>query len=332
MEDSYLEYCFCPSYEEIPQIIGPYQVEGDLAYGTFGRVVLLIHTKTKKVYAGKVISRKYLTESQQFLSFEQEIRIQQRLNHPNIAAIRDVIYLEKYITVVMDKYDYNALNYILEQDIQPITIWKLFSQLLNGLSYLHDRGIAHRDLKPDNLLVMSDGSLAISDFGCCEAQGRSVCPVHYGTTLFSPPEMDNFKGNPKDFDPFKADIWASGIIFYMLATKSFPWTNFKNRVSEIQIFAKTLPQNICQVILNCCKESPHERITLDQLKKMEPINHFLQSQIISKSVVFSNYVQPKVCKVSPMRRKIKSTSPNLLDTKKKVIVSPVLSKITHSLL
>ena len=305
MTDSLLS----PSYEEIPHTIGPYHVQSDIANGTFGHVISLIHTKTNKIYAGKVISRKYLIESQQFLSFEQECRIQKQLNHPNIVAILDIIYLEKYIVVIMNKYEYNAVSYIYEHELTQNDIWMLFAQLVNGLSYLHDRGIAHRDLKLDNLLIKSDGTLSISDFGCCEVQGRSICPVYYGTPIFAPPEMETFKGDPKDFDVFKADVWATGILLFLLITKRYPWNSFKLRAQEIREFANYIPPSFSEILLACCQESPQNRLTINELKQMNPLSYYLNS-FPTKKTTFPKDLSRVVPNVRSFKQKYGSLSPS----------------------
>lgn len=89
---------------------------------------------------------------------------------------------------------------------------KYFQQLVDGLEYLHGRGVIHNDIKPGNLLVTLDDTLKISDFGVAEKldsfASSDRCTKGQGSPAFQPPEIAN--GNDA-FSGFKVDIWSSGV-------------------------------------------------------------------------------------------------------------------------
>jgi serine/threonine protein kinase len=102
-----------------------------------------------------------------------------------------------------------------EFQLSENTISSLFAQLLKALAHLHSLQIAHLDLKPDNLLISSDGTLRLADFGLA---ARTPCNRAAHTLLTCPPEIFKIR---KAF--VASDIWASGVILFLLLTRYFPF-------------------------------------------------------------------------------------------------------------
>ncbi|KAG7214671.1 hypothetical protein INR49_010563, partial [Caranx melampygus] len=135
----------------------------------------------------------------------REIQLLRRLQHKNVIQLVDVLYNEE------------------KQKIYPRAI-KYFCQLLDGLEYLHSQGIVHKDIKPGNLLLTTDGALKISDLGVAEAlhpfAEDDTCRTSQGSPAFQPPEIAN---GLDTFSGFKVDIWSAGVTLYNITTSLYPF-------------------------------------------------------------------------------------------------------------
>jgi len=207
--------------------LGPYLIKETLGEGGFSKVKLGVHEKTGEKVALKMLKNKSkLTKSVQ-KQVEREVGAMTKIEHLNVLRMKEVdwdcTYTKKngkaqnIILVVLELatggelFEFLSYTGFFEEAIART----YFQQLMSGVGYCHSQGVVHRDLKPENLLLDVDFTLKIADFGF----SNIVCSAHKlmftecGTPGYMAPEMIR---NTKGYDGMKADIWACGVILFIM--------------------------------------------------------------------------------------------------------------------
>jgi serine/threonine protein kinase len=119
----------------------------------------------------------------------------------------------------------DLLDFVLQYGpFSEIDSLKMIWQILEGLDYLHSHGIAHKDLKPENIYINDQSQIKIADFGFgVRFEENQETFQMCGSLMYTPPEDILMNAS----DPRKSDVWDVGLILYILLTKSYPW-NAKN--------------------------------------------------------------------------------------------------------
>lgn len=212
------------TFEAIPTLIGRYRVEDKIGSGGMGAVYKCRHPDSNIVVAVKVIT--YAEMDDVLLRrFEQEIAATCRLNHPNIVRGLDYGRYGEFPFLVMEFVDGESLGdrigrewRVPEAEVIPIIV-----QTAQALDYIHRRGIIHRDIKPDNILISSEGKVKITDMGLIKNTGMDLNLTGLATGLGTP----NFMA-PEQFSDAKAadarcDIYSLGASLYMALAGELPF-------------------------------------------------------------------------------------------------------------
>jgi len=212
------------------KFIGKYVMGELLGEGSYGKVKEVLDTDTLCRRAVKILKRRKLRRipnGEQ--NVEREIKLLQRLNHLNVIKLFEVMHnKEKQKMYLILEYCVSGLQELIESTpLKKFPIWQAhgyFCQLIDGLEYLHSQGIIHKDIKPGNLLLTTDGTLKISDFGVAEALDMfaedDMCQTSQGSPAFQPPEIAN---GLESFPGFKVDIWSSGVTLFNITTGKYPF-------------------------------------------------------------------------------------------------------------
>ncbi|KFH73105.1 CAMK protein kinase [Podila verticillata NRRL 6337] len=234
---------------EIAEVEKTYQIlPRTLGQGTFAKVQVAIHRKTKVQLAVKIMDRIRfgVPENSGGTDIEKEVAILQSVNHPNIVPIVDVIKTRKFIYIFLQMLTGGDLfDCVVKAGPLPNMEAKFVAyQVLRALKYLHERNISHRDLKPENLLLTSSGKfpqIMLADFGMAREQMRNrLMSTMCGTFAYMAPEVFDIKYAKRPGYGHTADCWSLGISLYVLLSGAHPFTDEYATADE-----KTMRDKMC---------------------------------------------------------------------------------------
>ncbi|XP_066992722.1 serine/threonine-protein kinase STK11 isoform X2 [Anabrus simplex] len=261
------------------KMIGKYVMGDLLGEGSYGKVKEMLDSETLCRRAVKILKKRKLRRipnGEQ--NVQREIQLLKILKHRNVISLVDVLYNEEKQKMYMIlEYCVGVLQDMLESTPQKkFPVWQAhgyFSQLVDGLEYLHSKGIVHKDIKPGNLLLSLDGTLKISDLGVAEALDMfaqdDTCSTGQGSPAFQPPEIAN---GHETFAGFKVDIWSSGVTLYNITTGRYPFEgdNIYRLFENIGKGEFTIPSEIenplRELLENMLQKDPDKRFTLQQIR------------------------------------------------------------------
>ncbi len=253
--------------------INQFQLKEIIGEGMFGKVKLAIHLITNEKVAIKIFDKSKIKSLKEGQYIEREISILKRLNHYNTIKLYNIIQNDDFIFLVQEYIPgKELLNYIEKNDnLSEKEICKLYQQIISGIEYMYEMGIAHRDLKLENILLNYKKDIKIIDFGLSNSYDRDADELLHsscGSPCYAAPEM--IKG--LEYRGINTDIWSSGIILYLMLCKSFPFNDKNNSKLYQKILAGkfNIPNNLSNeakdLIIKLLKVNPQERIKLNEIK------------------------------------------------------------------
>ncbi|GMR53700.1 hypothetical protein PMAYCL1PPCAC_23895, partial [Pristionchus mayeri] len=267
-----------PNCEPALELSQLYQVlaEQTLGSGQFGTVYGGIHRESGKEVAIKVISKdRFSKKSTGVQSLRSEVGILQTISHPGIVRLECMFETGDKIFVVMEKMTGDMLEMILTQETGRLDercckfiLW----QILCALKYLHNKGIAHCDLKPENVLLSQQNThfpqTKLCDFGYARFIGeQQFRKTIVGTPAYLPPEVLQKKGYNKSLD-----MWSAGVIIYVTLSGTFPFTDEEEVATQIENAAFMFPRDIwskispeaIDLIRKLLRVEIEERLTIEE--------------------------------------------------------------------
>ena len=219
-------YKVVPSYRAILADNG-YVAAYKLGSGAYSDVHLCSRLNSKKQiehFAVKVIDRRRATVEYQLRFLVREILIWSKLRHPNIVQMKSFFFGPqpcRYVFLVSNFIEGgDCLKFIQANGpLDEFSTRKWLIQLCSGVGYLHQQEIVHRDLKLENMLLDADGNLKIADFGFSTQMDSNLCKTFCGSKSYAAPEILLGQAH----DPKKADVWAIGVITFVISTGLMPY-------------------------------------------------------------------------------------------------------------
>lgn len=254
--------------------VGKYTIHEKLGTGGFGVVRRGVNEENGTVVAIKILDKAELQLNEMTQHIKKEITLLTTLHHPNIVRGLDVLNSRTKIFLVMEFVGGGDLHSVLtaRKRFTENEARSLFRSLVESLAYCHEKGVFHRDLKLENLLLTSSGQLKVCDFGLASvralnSQNADLCKTIVGTEDFSPPEI--LQNIPYHGD--KADMWSAGIILYIMIAGYSPFSGRNPRdliqkiVSCKYSFPQAFPEGPKNIVSMLLLSKPKERASAAEL-------------------------------------------------------------------
>lgn len=223
--------------------------------------------KLNRDVAVKVLKREFCSDEEFVRKFKMEAQAAGALNHPNIVNVYDVVDEEELHYIVMEMVDGITIKaYIKEKGrLELRETLEIARQVARGIGAAHQRGIVHRDVKSQNMILSRDGKVKVADFGIARAvSAQTMSSQAMGSVHYISPEQA--KG---DYTDARSDIYSLGITIYEMATGRLPFdgdtavsvalSHIEEEITPPSAYNPEIPEGLERIILKCTKKDPAER-------------------------------------------------------------------------
>ena len=251
------------------KINGRYVIKKLIGEGGMANVYLGYDTILERDVAVKVL-RGDLSDDEKFIRrFKREAQSASLLSHPNIVQIYDVGEDDGNFYIVMEYVNGSTLKQLIKKrgHLSIPEVIDITGQLTDGLAHAHDSYIIHRDIKPQNIMILDDGMVKITDFGIAMALNASELTQTnsvMGSVHYLPPEQAAGKGST-----IKSDIYSIGILMYEMLAGTMPFRgetaveialkHIKEPMPSVRKVNPKVPQSLENVILKATAKNPKNR-------------------------------------------------------------------------
>lgn len=277
---------------------GRYQIQELIGVGGMAIVYKAMDIKNDRIVAIKILKDEFSQNSEFIRRFKNESKAIAVLSHPNIVKVYDVSFGDVIQYIVMEYIDGITLKEYIDQQDEPIdwkTVVYFISQILKAMQHAHEKGIVHRDVKPQNMMLLQDGTIKVTDFGIARfsnTETRTMTDKAIGSVHYIAPEQA--KGDHTDG---KSDIYSIGVMLYEMLTGQLPF-EADSAVSVAIMQLQTNPKPPREIN----PEIPEglEEITLRAMRK-EPLQRYQSAEemlkdlkkIMKKSDITFGYQYPE---------------------------------------
>ena len=206
----------------IGKTISHYKILEKRGEGGMGVVYKAQDTKLDRIVALKFLPKRLLYDSEAKTRFENEAKAASALNHLNITTIYEIDEVEGESFICMEYIEGQSIKELInEKTLSLDEILKITMQIAEGLNAAHRKGVIHRDIKSDNIMITDEGVVKITDFGLAklkDAPGVTMSGTMLGTMQYMSPEQ--VQGVPSDF---RSDIFSFGVVLYEMITGEMPF-------------------------------------------------------------------------------------------------------------
>ncbi|MCH5349159.1 MAG: Stk1 family PASTA domain-containing Ser/Thr kinase [Oscillospiraceae bacterium] len=300
---------------------GRYEITELIGIGGMADVYKATDILEDRTVAVKILKNEFADNEDFVRRFRNESKAIAVLSHPNIVKIFDVGFTDRIQFIVMEYIDGITLKEFMEQ--QGVLKWKdsihFIIQILRALQHAHDRGIVHRDIKPQNIMLFPDGTIKVMDFGIARfarEEGKTISDKAIGSVHYISPEQA--RGDVTDE---KSDIYSVGVMMYEMLTGEKPFDgdnpvsvalmHMQNDAKMLREVNDSVPEGLEEIVMRAMQKESSKRYQsasemikdIEEFKK-NPSIVFEYKYLSEKTQYFNTQSLPK----RPVEAESKTTS------------------------
>ena len=279
---------------------GRYEIQDVIGVGGMAIVYKAYDNIDDRIVAVKVLKDEYLANEEFRRRFKNESKAIAVLSHPNIVKVFDVSFGDRLQYIVMEYVEGITLKEYIEKcgSIEWNEALFFIIQILRALQHAHDKGIVHRDVKPQNIMLLENGTIKVTDFGIARfshSETRTVTEKAIGSVHYISPEQA--KGELTDE---KADIYSVGIVLYEMLTGRLPFDGdsavavalmqVNDEATLPRMINPEIPMGFEQITMKAMQKMPRERyqtaaemlLDLEELKRNPNIKFDYRTYFVDK--------------------------------------------------
>lgn len=279
---------------------GRYEIMEIIGVGGMAVVYKAFDNIDHRIVAVKILKNEFIENEEFRRRFKNESKAIAVLSHPNIVKVFDVSYGNMLQYIVMEHVEGITLkDYILQQGkVNPREAIYYITQILRALQHAHDKGIVHRDIKPQNIMLISDGTIKVTDFGIARfsrSETRTMTDGAIGSVHYISPEQA--KGSLTDA---KTDLYSVGVMLYEMLTGRLPFQSdnavsvalmqLQNEPTNPREINPDIPVGLEQIIMRAMQKNQNDRYQ-SASEILRDIEEFKKNPNIKFN--YSYYAEPK---------------------------------------
>ena len=296
----------------IGQSIFHYKILTKLGEGGMGVVYKAQDTKLDRYVALKFLPSHLTANDTDRARFTQEAKAAAAINHPNVCTIYDIQEHGGQQFIVMEYVEGKTLKSMITDNLRevqnlPEVAIDYATQIAEALQAAHNKGIVHRDIKSENIMVTSNGQIKVMDFGLAKIQGAlrlSKSKTTLGTVATMSPEQ----ARGEDVD-HRTDIWSLGVLCYEMLAGEQPFKGdyeqaiiysiLNEEHGSLNQFRDDIPEEFGQILNLCLKKDAVDRFgsaneLIDDLTKLNRGHFLAENELISFKVILKKFKRPKI--------------------------------------
>ena len=213
-----------PETELIQEALPGYELGDELGRGAWGVVLGGRHRRLGREVAIKQLPRAFAADEGVAGRFLREAQMAASLDHPHIVPVYDYVERDGLGLIVMERCASSVGRKFVEEGLHADEACYAALATCSGLAYAHGRGVLHRDIKPDNLLIDNDGVVKVGDFGIARAVDEATRLTATGTVIGTPAYMSPEQAGGQDLSP-ASDVYSIGVVLYELLSGALPFAD-----------------------------------------------------------------------------------------------------------